>query len=327
MTAAHAIVINTFGGPEVLQYQEIDVPTPAPSEIVIEHRAIGVNYHDIYVRSGMYDTLTPPGIPGCEAAGVITAMGGDINHLKVGDRICYVTPIYGAMATARVMPAHLAIPLPDEISDEVAAANMLRAMTVEMLLHRSATIDATSTILVHAAAGGVGRLLCQVASNLGATVLGTVGSPEKAEIATAAGCTHTINYRTDDFVTEITKLIGPAAVDVVYDSVGATTFKGSLEVLGVGGHLVNFGQSAGPAAPVAMSALATKSLKVSRPIIFHYLQNPQTYQDMANTVFEWFSSGVLEPADTVRLPLKEASHAHQILEDRNPTGRSVLLIP
>ncbi|MCP3979059.1 MAG: quinone oxidoreductase [bacterium] len=302
MTAEYAIVINAFGGPEALEYEEINLPTPAADEVVVEHRAIGVNFHDIYVRSGMYDTLTPPGIPGCGAAEVITAVGDEVNHLSVGDRVCYVTPIYGAMATARVLPARLAIRLPDEL-------------------------DATSTILVHAAAGGVGRLLCRVASSLGATVLGTIGSPRKAEIAASAGCTHTINYRTHDFVAEVTNLVGPTAVDLVYDSVGATTFAGSLEVLGIGGHLVNFGQSSGAVEPLAMTTLAAKSLKVSRPIIFHYLRDPKVYQSMADTVFEWFSSGTLVPSDMIRLPLEHASRAHQILEDRNPRGGSVVLIP
>lgn len=324
---AQAIVIRQFGGPEVMVAEEVEVGLPGPDEIVVRQTAIGVNFHDVYVRSGMYDTLQLPGVLGCEAAGVIGQVGAAVDHFSVGDRIGYVTATYGAYASKRVLPAQLAVPLPETIADHTVGANLLRGMTVEMLTRQVVTIEAGMTVLVHAAAGGVGRLLCQMASSIGATVIGTVGSPDKADLATASGCAHPILYRDVDFVSEVRNIVGPSGVGVVYDSVGADTFSGSLDVLGIGGHLVNFGQSSGAVEPLLMSTLARKSLSVSRPIVFHYLRDPHRYQQMAATVFDWFERGVLSPSPSTVFPLHEARMAHKLLESGNPTLGSVILTP
>jgi len=323
---AQAVVIRTFGGPEVLVAEEVAVAPPGPGEVRIQQRAIGVNFHDCYVRSGMYDTLTLPGIPGCEAAGVVTEIGPEVDGLRVGDRIGYVTPLYGASASERVLPAALAIPIPGGVEDDVVAANLLRATTVDMLTRHVVQVQAGMTVLVHAAAGGVGRLLCQMAAHLGATVLGTVGSEAKAAVARAAGCAEPILYREVDFVSAVQDL-APDGVDVVYDAVGADTFDGSLAVLGIGGHLVNYGQSSGAVAPLAMSTLATKSLVVSRPIIFHYLRNPQRYQEMGARALNWLAEGPLVANEVQSFALDDAASAHRLLEARNPSGRSIILTP
>lgn len=321
---ARAIVIRSFGGPEVLVAEDIEVASPASGEVRIRQTAIGVNFHDCYVRSGMYDTLALPGIPGCEAVGVVTELGADVANLQVGDRIGYVTPLYGASASERVLPAALAIPVPDGVDDQTVAANLLRATTIDMLTRQVVRIEPGMIVLVHAAAGGVGRLLCQMATSLGATVLGTVGSEAKAAVASAAGCTEPILYRDVDFASAVLDC-APDGVDVVYDAVGADTFDGSLSVLGIGGHLVNYGQSSGAVAPLAMSTLATRSLVVSRPIIFHYLRDPLRYQEMGARALNWFLSAELQANDVQSFALDDARRAHEQLEDRNPSTRSIIL--
>lgn len=321
---AKAIVVRNYGGSEVLICEEVQVAEPAAGELRIRQTGIGVNYHDVYVRSGLYKTLTLPGIPGCEATGVIEAVGPEVPNLRVGDRIAYVTGGYGAYASCRTLPAHLAVPLPDNVTDETAASNLLRAMTVEMLTGPVCTISPGMNVLVHAAAGGVGRMLCQALSNLGATVIGTVGSAEKADIAKANGCSHTILYREMDFTEAVAEFTDGKGVQAVYDSVGADTFAGSIESLDLCGHLVNFGQSSGPIDPVAMATLATKSLTVSRPILFHYLRNPKQYRAMADQAFDKFASGQLQAPEPTLIPLEEAANAHDILESMNGGGSLVL---
>ncbi len=322
---ARSIVVREFGGPEVLVAEDVDIGHLAADEILLRQTAAGVNFHDIYVRSGLYDTLDLPGTPGCEAVGTVLRVGSDVDHISVGDRVGYVTPRYGGYAEERRLPAALAIPIPDEIDDDAAAANLLRAMTVEMLTRRVVKVTAGMTVLVHAAAGGVGRLLCSVAAAAGARVIGTVGSTEKAAIAAAHGCHDTILYREVDFVEAVHDLVGPTAVHTVFDSVGADTFDGSLEVLAYAGHLVNFGQSSGPVEPVAMSTLATKSLTVSRPIIFHYLNDPAMYQQMAAVALDWFVTGQLHATEVTRVPLEEAPRAHELLASRDWRGGSIVL--
>jgi len=320
----NAIIIRSYGGSEVLVSEEIEVGAPGPSEVRIRQTGIGVNYHDVYVRSGLYKTLALPGVPGCEATGVVEAVGAEVTGLQVGDRVAYVTGQYGAYASHRLLPAHLAVPMPDKVTDEAAASNLLRAMTVEMLTGPVCTIQAGMTVLVHAAAGGVGRMLCQAHSNLGATVIGTVGSSEKAEIAKANGCDHTILYREQEFTSIVAELTNGQGVDVAYDSVGADTFSGSIEALGFCGHLVNFGQSSGPIDPVAMTTLATKSLTVSRPILFHYLRDPKQYRAMAAQALEKFASGQLQAPEPTPIPLADASKAHDILESMTGGGSLIL---
>jgi len=310
-------MMQSYGGSEVLKMQEVALPTLGQNDLQIRQTAIGVNFHDIYVRSGMYDTLAPPGVLGCEAAGVVEAVGRDVKDFKAGDRMAYVTgPPYGAYASARVLPANAAIHLPDNISDELAAGNLLRALTVDMLTRQVAQVRPEMTVLVHAAAGGVGRLLCKMASHIGATVIGTVGSAEKAQIAKDMGCTHTILYREVDFAEAVMEITQGNGVQIVYDSIGADTFERSLKVLAACGHLVNFGQSSGNVDPIAMATLAQKSLTVSRPILFHYLANRATYESMAAQVFEDFANGVLEAAAPKTFPLAETGSAHDFLASR-----------
>ncbi|MDU8928200.1 quinone oxidoreductase [Alisedimentitalea sp. MJ-SS2] len=320
-----AIVINEYGDSSVLQLQEVEVPAPGPGELRLRQLSVGVNFHDIYVRSGLYKTLTPPGILGCEAAGVVEAVGDGVSDFHVGDRVAYVTgPPYGAYASHRVLAANLVVPLPDGIDDDLAAAVLLRALTVDMLARQVVQLKPGMSILVHAAAGGVGRLLCQQAAHLGVTVYGTVGSEEKAEIARASGCAHPILYRKVAFEDEVTRLTEGRGVDVVYDSIGADTFAGSLTVLAPCGHLVNFGQSSGPVEPVAMSTLAEKSLTVTRPILFHYIGETEKNREMAAAVFQGFAKGILWTEAPTVLPLAEAHAAHDQLESRKATAGVVL---
>jgi len=319
-----AIVIHEYGGSEALVCEETNVGAPASGELRIKQTSIGVNYHDVYVRSGLYKTLALPGTPGCEATGVIEQIGPDVSDFHVGQRIAYVTGGYGAYASHRNLAAHLALPLPDSVTDAAAASNLLRAMTVEMLTGPVCQISANMTVLVHAAAGGVGRMLCQTLSNLGATVIGTVGSAEKANTAMANGCTHTVLYRQTDFTKAVTEITEGQGVQVVFDSVGADTFEGSIQTLAFCGHLVNFGQSSGPIDPIAMATLATKSLTVSRPILFHYLRDTAQYRAMADHALSKFASGQLQAPEPTLIPLGEASKAHDILESMNGGGSLIL---
>ena len=306
--------------------EDVELAAPASDEIRVRQTAVGVNYHDVYVRSGLYKTLSLPGIPGCEAAGIVEAVGTEVQGLEPGNRIAYVTGGYGAYASHRILSAHLALPLPDDVADETAASNLLRGMTVEMLTARVQKIKPGMTILVHAAAGGVGRMLCQAAASLGATVIGTVGSVEKATTALENGCTHTVQYRTVDFTSAVAEITGSAGVDVVYDSVGADTFAGSIESLAMCGHLINFGQSSGPVEPIAMSTLATKSLTVSRPVLFHFLREPDQYKAIAVKVLQNFQSGVFNAGQSMPIALKDAAQAHDTLENMTGGG-SLVLIP
>lgn len=324
--SAQAIVIREYGGSEVLVCEDVEVAEPAAGELRIRQSGIGVNYHDVYVRSGLYKTLNLPGVPGCEATGVVEAVGPNVSGYEEGDRIAYVTSRYGAYASHRILPAHLAVPIPDGVTNEAAASNLLRAMTVEMLTGPVCSINAGMTVLVHAAAGGVGRMLCQALSNIGVSVIGTVGSVEKGDIAKANGCTHAILYREVNFVDAVAEITGGEGVEVVYDSVGADTFNASIEALNFCGHLVNFGQSSGPIDPVAMATLATKSLTVSRPILFHYLRDPRQYRAMADQALGKFSSGQLKAPAATPVPLPDASKAHEILESKTGGG-SLILTP
>ena len=268
---ATAIVLRTYGGPEVLTSERAEVGRPGRGELRVRQTAIGVNFHDCYVRSGLYRTLALPGIPGIEAAGVIEEIGPDVSGFAVGDRIAYVTGQYGAYASERLMQAAIALRLPAGISEAVAATVLLKGLTTEMLTREVHPLKAGDVVLVHAAAGGVGRLLCRRARQLGATVIGTVGSAAKAEIARASGCAHTILYRQEDFVARVKEITGGRGVDIAYDSVGRDTFDGSLESLALRGHLVNFGQASGSVPPFEIARLAARSTSVSRPILFHYV--------------------------------------------------------
>ncbi len=320
-----SIVMHEHGGPEVLTAVETVVGAPPPGQIRLRQTAVAVNFHDIYVRTGLYRTLALPGTPGLEGAGVITDIGAGVTGFAPGDRVAYMTLGYGGYATERNLPAELAVKIPDGVDDAVAASIYLKGLTAEMLACRVHPIQPGETILIHAAAGGVGSILVQWAVRRGATVIGTAGSPDKLAFARAAGCAHVIDYRTDHFVDAVRAITGGAGVDVVYDSVGRDTFAGSLECLAPCGHLVNFGQSSGPVDPVAPSALFTKSLTLSRPNVFHYAQkNRSTLEEVSAALFAGFVEGWLTAPAPIELPLADAAEAHRQVESRKISGSLVL---
>jgi NADPH2:quinone reductase len=324
MTAS-AIVIDAYGGPEVLQSRRVEVPPPGPGEVRLRHTAIGVNYIDIYARTGYYPLITPPGIPGMEAAGVVLDVGSGVDGLLPGDRVAYACAPTGAYAELRTMKADLIVRLPDELSDRLAAAVMLKGMSAEFLLHRVHEVRAGDVILVHAAAGGVGQLLCQWGRHLGATVIGTVGSPEKAKIAHEAGCEHPIIYTETDFVGRVSDITGGRGCDVVYDAVGADTFIKSYEALALRGHLVSYGQASGPIPPVDIAAFAGKSAKVSRPNFGHYTGRATDVRSICDRLFRAIADGIIHPEVRQEFPLRAAAEAHRALEGRRTTGSTILI--
>ncbi|HEX2940059.1 MAG TPA: quinone oxidoreductase [Rhodopila sp.] len=321
----HAIVLRHPGDASALRMEEISVGEPGPGEVRVRQTAVGVNFHDIYVRNGLYKTLPLPGVPGIEAAGLVTAVGPGVDHVRVGDRIGYVTASYGAYASERTLPAALAIKLPPGLDDRTAASVLVRGLTVEMLTRVVHRVQPGNRVLVHAAGSGVGRMLCQKLRDIGVQVIGTAGSDEKAAAARAAGCEQVIFYRNEDFVPRVREITQGRGVDVAYDSVGKDTFMGSLECLGFRGNLVNYGQASGPVPPFEVSRLATKSNTVSRPIVFHYLVDRAERDSLASGLFDALARGVLTMEHTQVLPLADAGAAHQQLENRTATGPIVLL--
>jgi len=321
-----AIVVREYGGPEKLLWEEVPVGEPGPGELLIRHTAIGVNFHDTYVRSGSYKTLTLPGTPGVEAAGVVEKVGADVTAFVPGDRIVYVTQSYGAYSEKRVLPASLAFRIPDAISDEAAASLAVKGLTACMLLRHTRRVLPEETILVHAAAGGVGQFLVHWAKHLGARVIATVGSTEKAKIARGCGADEVILYRNESFVERVKSFTHGRGVDVVYDSVGADTFEGSLECLGYFGTLVNFGQSSGPVPPFVIGRLAARSNAIVRPTVFHYLRERSARDAMAEETFKMVLAGVLTPRIGLRVPLSQAAQAHSALESRSTSGAIILTV-
>jgi NADPH:quinone reductase len=321
-----AIVLREYGGPEKLLWEEVPVGEPGPGELLVRHTAIGVNFHDTYVRSGSYKTLTLPGIAGVEAAGVVEKIGPDVTAFIPGDRIVYVTQTYGAYSERRVLPAAVAFRLPDAISDEAGASLAVKGLTACMLLRYTRRVLPEETILIHAAAGGVGQLLVHWAKHLGARVIATVGSTEKAKIARGCGADDVILYRNENFVERVKAFTHGRGVDVVYDSVGADTFDGSLDCLAYFGTLVNFGQSSGPIPPFSISRLASRSNAIVRPTVFNYLRERSQRDAMAEETFKMVLAGVLTPRIGLRLPLSEAAQAHTALESRSTTGAIILTV-
>ena len=322
---ARAIVLRKHGGPEVLRVEDAAVGEPGPGELRVRQTAIGVNFHDCYVRSGLYKTLQLPGIPGIEGAGVVERVGSGVTGFAPGDRIGYVSAGYGGYASQRLLPAHLALKLPVGMREETAAAVLLKGLTVAMLVTHVFAVKPGHRILVQAAAGGVGQLLCQWARHLGAVVVGTVGSLEKAEIARRSGCHHTILYRNEDFVARVNEVTDGKGVHAAYDSVGKDTLMGSLACLGVRGHLVNFGQSSGPVAPFAVSALGAKSNSLTRPMLFHYMTDRKELEALAQSLFDVLAAGSVDAGAPQRFALAEASAAHAALEARRTAGSVVLI--
>jgi NADPH2:quinone reductase len=321
----HAIRIHKPGGPEVLSWEEIAVGDPGPGEIRVRHTAVGLNYIDTYHRSGLYK-LEYPAVIGMEGAGVVEAVGEGVTQLRPGDRIAYGTSL-GAYAEVRLMPAEKAIKLPDSIDDRTAAAMMLQGMTVEYLVRRTYKVQPGDTVLLHAAAGGIGLIASQWLNHLGATVIGTVGSEEKAEIARAHGCHHVINYRTQDFVAEVKRITGGEGVPVVYDGVGKDTFLPSLDCLRPRGLMVSFGNASGPVPPFDILTLSAKgSLFLTRPTLNTYTATRADLEESANSLMNVVASGAVKIEVNQTYPLREAAQAHRDLESRRTTGSTVLLV-
>ncbi len=320
-----AIRIAQVGGPEVMQWVDVEVGEPGPGEIRVKHHAVGLNFIDVYFRTGLYPQPLP-GALGMEGAGVVEAVGPDVTLFKAGDRVAYAARPPGAYCEARVMAAAGVVKLPDALSFEQGAAMMLQGMTAQYLLRRTYPVQPGQTILVHAAAGGVGLILCQWARALGATVIGTVGSEAKAELARAHGCDHTIVYSREDFKSRVRELTGGAGVPVVYDSIGHDTFLGSLDSLAPLGMMVSYGSATGPVPPIEASALAARgSLFFTRPTLFSYIAKRDDLERTAQDLFDMVLSGKVKIEINQSYALKDVADAHRALESRSTTGSTVLL--
>ncbi|MBL8473506.1 MAG: quinone oxidoreductase [Rhodocyclaceae bacterium] len=321
----HAIIIERHGGPEVLQWTEVTVPDPGPGEVQLRQHAAGLNFIDVYHRTGLYPLNLPSGI-GQEGAGVVTAVGAGVSDLAVGDRVAYAGGPLGAYAEVRNIAADWLVKVPDGISFEQAAALMLQGLTAQYLLRRTYRVQPGDTILIHAAAGGVGLLVCQWAKALGATVIGTVGSDEKAELARANGCDHPIIYTRENFAQKVKEITGGAGLPVVYDSIGKDTFMDSLSCLRPLGLMVVFGSASGPVPPVDPGLLAKGgSLFLTRPTLFSYIAQRADLLAMAAEMFEVVQAGKVRVSVNQRHALKDARDAHIQLEARRTTGKTVLL--
>jgi NADPH2:quinone reductase len=321
-----AIRIHSNGGPEVMVWEDADPGRPGPGQVLIRHTAVGLNFIDVYYRTGLYPAPGGlPLIPGGEGAGVVEEAGEGVTGLKAGDRVAYAVGT-GAYAERRVIPADRLVKVPDTISDEQAAAMMLKGMTAEYLLRRTYKVKAGDTILFHAAAGGVGLIAGQWAKHLGAVTIGTAGSADKVELARAHGYDHVINYREQDFVAEVNAITKGGKCEVVYDSVGKDTFEGSLDCLKPLGLLALFGQSSGPVPPFNLGVLSQKgSLYITRPTLFVYVAKREDLEASANALFDVVGKGIVDIRINQRYPLKDAAQAHADLEARRTTGTTILV--
>jgi NADPH2:quinone reductase len=321
----HAIQIRQTGGPEVLSWTAVDVGEPGTGQVRLRQAAAGLNYIDVYHRTGYYPQPLPF-IPGLEGAGVVEAVAQDVRGLKVGDRVAYAGPT-GGYSEVRLIEADRLVRLPEAISFDQAAAMMLQGMTAQMLIRQVYAVKAGDLILVHAAAGGTGLVLCQWAAALGATVIGTVSTEAKAEIAHAHGCSHAILYTKQDFVAEVSRISGGEKLPVVFDSVGKDTFLRSLDCLRPRGLMVTFGQASGPIDPIAPVLLSQKgSLFLTRPFLFHYIQRRDALEACANDLFKVVASGKVRINVNQRFALKDAASAHKALEARATSGSTILTI-
>ena len=322
-----AVRVHKVGGPDVLTVDNVEVGAPGEGQVKLKQHACGVNFIDCYFRSGMYPS--PVGMPfvsGNEGAGEVIAVGPGVTDLKGGDRVAYVVGL-GGYAEERLAPAERMVKLPDNISYEQAAGMMLKGMTAQYLLIRTFKVQKGMTVLMHAAAGGVGQILCQWANHLGATVIGTVGSPEKAELAKKAGCHHVINYSKEDFVARVKEITGGKLCDVVYDGIGKTTFPASLDCLHPLGYFVSFGSASGQIDAFNINMLQAKgSLFATRPTLNHYVAKREDLVATANDLFKVVGSGAVKIPVTHKYALKDARKAHEDLEGRRTTG-SVILVP
>ena len=321
---AKTAIIEKAGGPEEFRIVDQPVGNPGPGEVRIAHKAIGLNFIDVYQRSGLYPLELPHAL-GMEAAGVIEAVGDGVTHLKEGDRAAYAAMPPGAYAEARVMPAAQVVALPDGVPFDVAAAMMLKGMTVEYLFHRTSPLAAGDTVLFQAAAGGVGLIACQWARSEGITLIGTAGGPEKCALALEHGAAHCIDYKAEDFVPRVKDLTDGVGVDVVMDAVGADTFEGSLDCLKPLGMFMSFGNASGPVPPFNIGILGQKgSLKITRPTLFVHTSNPETCREMAAHLFDKVASGAVSIRIDQRFALDDIAEAHRALEARKTTGSTVI---
>ncbi len=319
-----AIRIHEHGGPEVLRYEDVEVGRPGPGQVRLRQTAIGVNYIDTYQRTGLYKLPALPAVLGMEGAGAVVEMGEGVLDLKLGDRVAYAG-CPGAYAAERLAPADRLVKLPDSIADETAAAMMLQGMTVRYLFRETFKVGPETVMLFHAAAGGVGLIACQWARALGATIIGTTSSTVKSDLATANGCTHVINYKTENFVERVKDITGGKGCDVVYDSIGKDTFPGSLDCLKPKGLWVSFGNASGPVPPFELSALKG-SLFATRPSLFAYTAERAALLANASELFEMVGSGKIKIAVNHSYSLSKTADAHRDLEGRKTTG-SIILIP
>jgi len=321
----HAIRVHETGGPEVLKWEDVEVGDPGPRQVKIRQEAAGLNFIDVYHRTGLYKQELPF-TPGVEGAGIVEAVGPDVGNVEAGDRVAYGGPV-GGYAEVRLIDADRVVKLPDAISSEQAAAMMLQGMTAHMLLRQIFAVKAGDTILIHAAAGGVGLIVCQWAKALGAKVIGTVGSDEKADLARAHGCDHPIVYTRLDFVAEVDRITGGAKLPVVYDSVGKDTFLKSLDCLRPRGMMVSFGNASGPPDPFPPGLLAQKgSLFLTRPTLYNYVATQTELEAAANALFDVVASGKVKVEIGQRFALRDAAEAHRALEARKTSGSTVLTI-
>ena len=322
---SHSIRVHAQGGPEALQWEEVRIPAPGPGQAKIRHHAVGVNFIDVYHRSGLYKVAELPFVPGSEGAGVVVEVGPDVTAVAPGDRVAYAGPM-GSYAEERLIPADRLVKLPDGIDFKTAAAMMLQGMTVQYLIKRTYAVGPGTTLLWHAAAGGVGLIAMQWASHLGATIIGTAGSDEKTALAKANGCTHVINYNRESFVERVREITGGKGVDVVYDSVGKDTFPGSLDCLRPRGMWVSFGNASGSVPPFEIMLLAQKgSLFATRPSLAHYTAAREELMATANSLFDVVLKGIVKITVNHTYALSAAADAHRDLEARKTTGSIVLL--
>ena len=320
------IKVHATGGPGAMKWESADLAEPKADEIQVRHTAIGLNFIDVYFRTGVYAAPQLPFTPGLEAAGVVEKVGAEVADFGPGDRVAYASPPLGAYCEARNLPAGRAVKIPDGMDDRTAAAIMLKGMTAHYLLRSTYRVKAGETILFHAAAGGVGLIACQWAKHLGVTVIGTVGSEEKAALARANGCEHVINYNRDNFVERVKEITGGDGVPVVYDSVGQATFLSSLDCLQPRATLVSFGQSSGKVEPFDIGLLSTKgALYLTRPTLFYYTAARDELIYRAGEVFDAVNSGAVNISINQDYPLAEAVAAHEDLEGRRTTGSTVLI--
>ena len=325
MSEAKTVIIEDHGGPEVLKLASRPVGEPGKGELRIRQHACGLNFIDVYQRTGLYKLALPHAL-GMEAAGVVEAVGEGVTHVKPGDRVAYAAAPPGAYAAARVMPAAQVCPLPDGIDFDTGAAMMLQGLTVEYLFHRTVPLKAGDTVLFHAAAGGVGLIACQWARALGITLIGTAGTDEKCALALEHGAAHAINYTTEDFAARVKEITGGRGVDAVMDSVGQATFDGSINSLRPVGMMISFGNASGPVPPVDLALLAGKgSLQITRPTLFTHIADHARCQEMAARLFDMVTSGKVKITIGARMPLDQVAEAHRALEARATTGATVLI--